>query len=171
MNIIKLFFFSFFIFFLLFCQYTNNNSIAQEMSSFSYSQDFETSDPFLYWTSKGGYEIKEKGLTKELSSSGQSSFKIDVLLEPNSYLYWKLPVDIPLAGELQFHGDIYIKNASAGKVSLGNNVSTEPCGYNGMNVIKKLEEPTQDWVTQSSNLVTSGHTSAEKMLSKYCDIT
>lgn len=146
-------------------------SIAADLPlhPFTYVQDFETEDPFQLWTSNGSYTVHYKGLTSERASSGKKSFKLDVTLGTATYLYWKIPVKIPSEGKLEFHGDIYLKRVEGiVSASLGTNISLSPCPHSGVNVIKRINAPSTNWVTQTSDLSAVSTPNAEKLLTKYC---
>ena len=146
-------------------------SIAADLPlyPFTYVQDFETEDPFQFWTSNGSYTVNSKGLTSERASSGKKSFKLDVTLGTSTYLYWEIPVKIPSEGKLKFHGDIYLKRVEGVvSASLGTNISLSPCPHSGVNVIKRINAPSTNWVTQTSDLAAVSTPKAEKLLAKYC---
>lgn len=145
-------------------------SIAADLPlyPFTYVQDFETEDPFKFWASNGTYTVHYKGITSERSSIGNKSFKLDVTLKTATYVYWMIPIKVPSFGDLHFRGDIFVEKASGAKVALGTNVSLAPCPHSGVNVLDRLGAPTEDWVTQSSELVSAGAKMAKKLVAKYC---
>ena len=129
---------------------------------FSYEEDFETEDGFEPWVNNGTYTVNFKGITSERSSNGSKSLKIDVSLDTATYLYYRLPVNIPSIGTLQFSGDIYIESITGGvSVSLGTNVLTTPYTDGGVHTIERLGNAGAAWITQSSDLVSASLTKAE----------
>lgn len=146
------------------------NLLSAELSlnTFSYHEDFEEKDPFEFWTSNGSYKVNYKGLDSTKSSSNAASFKLDITLETATYVYWKIPVKIPSAGELYFKGDIYVDTTSNAEIALGTNVSFSPCPHSGVNILERLDQPTGIWETQESDLISYGNKKAEDIVQKYC---
>jgi hypothetical protein len=137
------------------------------MRSYEYRQDFETTDPFQYWTSNGTYTVNSKGLSQTRASSGASSFKLDVTFGTATYLYYKIPITVPNVGQLQFTGDLYVESSGGPTVALGTNISLSPAPTSGVNDLGKIGTPTSNWVTQSSDLVAAGAKKATSLTTTY----
>ncbi len=134
----------------------------------NYTEDFDTQDPFKFWASNGSYTTHYKGITKERSSSGSSSFKIDITFNTATYLYLRIPIMVPSEGELTFKGDIILARNSEGSASLGTNFSLSPCPYSGVNIIEKITTAQTQWKRQESDLAAKGQTMAQRLLNQYC---
>ena len=123
---------------------------------YAYTQDFETSDPFVFWAANGTYTENFKGLTDENASAGQKSFKLDLTLGTAGYVYYRIPIDMAInsAGELQLSGDIFVKSISgAATVSLGSGVGILNVMGGGVFGIDRLGTTT-GWITQTREEVT-----------------
>jgi len=123
------------------------------ITNYEYQQDFETTDPFQYWVSDGTYTVNSKELSKTRASSGTKSFKLDVTFNTATYLYWKIPLQVPCVGQLQFSGDLYVENTDGPSVTLVTNVSFSPAPFSGSHKIETIAAPTSSWVKQSSDWV------------------
>ncbi len=154
---------------ILIVYFPSQHLIASELPtrSYSYSQDFETEDPFQFWTSNGTYSVNFKGLSHARASSGRSSFKLDVTLLTATYVYWMIPVKIPAVGRLQFTGDLYVESSAGVDATLGTDVSLAPAPASGVAILKKITAPTRAWVTQTSDLVSQGNELATLLTGQY----
>lgn len=135
---------------------------------YSYHQDFEDADPFQKWASNGTYTVNYKGLSTERSSSGKKSFKIDITFGTATYIYYKIPVNVPSVGKLDFNGMLQLTNVNGASASLGTNISLSPAPYSGVNILKSEKTASSKWISKTSNLVAAGNEKAEKLIAKYC---
>lgn len=126
------------------------------MINYEYRQDFEIADPFQYWTSSGSYTVNSKGLSKARASSGTKSFKLDVTLKKDTYLYFMIPQAVPNVGQLQLTGDLYVESTDGPMATLGTSVSFSPAPMSGVHKIALIGAPTPSWKTQSSDWVKDG---------------
>lgn len=153
----------------LICLISNSFALSSglPMQNYNYLADFEISDPFEYWTSNGSYLINFKGLSKEKASCGVSSFKLDVTLGTATYLYFKIPINVPSAGQLQFTGDLFVESSSGPTATLGTNVSLSPAPHTGIKRIEKTGTANLNWITQKSDWVEAGAKVAKILTEKY----
>ncbi len=134
---------------------------------YSYHQDFETEDPFRKWKSNGSFKINYKGLTSERSTSGSKSFKIDITFGTATYVYWKIPMTVPLEGKLDFSGDIFVSNINNAAAALGANIDLSPFPRSGVTILPKQNKASDMWKTQRINLIDAGLSKATVQTGKY----
>ena len=137
----------------------------ESLPDYSYTEDFETHDPFLPWTSDGSYVVNYKGLTYERSISGHRSFKLDITLGTAKYVYFRIPVDIPVADNLSFKADVYLSKDDSVAVAIGPQILYRPSPFEGYLNDKSIHQ-TGRWVPVSFNLVTE----AERALEQCCEL-
>ena len=89
-------------------------SVHLGAGEFRYQEDFENTDPVLFWTSNGSYELRFKGITEEDAHEGRRSLKINVTFQGASYVYFRVPLRVPVEGRLRFSGWIKVIESSPG---------------------------------------------------------
>ncbi|MDD3925619.1 MAG: hypothetical protein PHT33_03055, partial [bacterium] len=99
---------------------------------YEYSQDFENTDPVSFWTSNGTYKENSKKLTGERAYAGAKSLELDVTFGTATYVYYAIPMNVPVEGSLSFSGRIQVRAENPKlQAGLGVNVSYLPTFRSG----------------------------------------
>ncbi|MGB5832037.1 MAG: hypothetical protein WBG92_08605, partial [Thiohalocapsa sp.] len=127
------------------------------LSKYDYQEGFEVNDPFVIWASNGPYEVHYKGFSTKRASEGDQSLKIDVTLSPGTYVYWKVPLNLPSDANqvLRFKADLFVESIDDGTVEVGTSIRLSPPNFSGTNKYSVLRAPTADWVRVDRDLIPS----------------
>lgn len=155
---------------LLVCLLLPNNASAQQgakvdedLHNYAYLEDFETKDPFLPWVSDGSYVVHYKGLNDERSTSGHRSFKLDITLQTAKYVYFRIPVDVPVASGLFFSADAYLSKDERVGVAVGPQILFRPSPFEGYLNDRYIQQ-TGRWVHISYNLAAQADRIGDSLL-------
>ena len=140
--------------------------VNENLSNYTYLEDFELNDPFLPWVSNGSYVVHYKGLTDERSLSGRRSFKLDITLGTAKYVYFRIPVDVPVADSLAFKADVYISKNDGVGVAVGTQILYRPSPFDGYLNDKYIQQ-IGSWEQVSFNLATEAERIGEGVLKQY----
>lgn len=138
----------------------------ERLANYVYTEDFESHDPFVPWTSNGTYVMHYKGLTDERSISGHRSFKLDITLGTAKYVYFRIPVDMPISDNLSFKADVYLSKDDSVAVAIGPQILYRPSPFEGYLNDKPIQQ-TNRWVPASFNLVTEAERIGEGLLKQH----
>ncbi len=128
------------------------NSSKLLSQNFNYTESFETSNPFVSWTSNATYTINYFGPSSDRYVDGTKSLKMDITVNGNGtnecYYYWKLPLKINLHGTLNFSSQVWMDQTTAAAVKFGYYYGFPPTG------LERLPTPPSvttynSWYTQS----------------------
>ncbi|MBN1445541.1 MAG: hypothetical protein JW957_05495 [Candidatus Omnitrophica bacterium] len=125
------------------CLYIHGEPLKTK--SFTYTQDFETENPFSLWTSNAEYTVNFAGLTEEKAFAGKKSFKIDAVIQKGSYIYWKIPLKVPAEKTLNLSARLLLGEDNTCRVGLGGNFTFPPTKYSGCNAPKYFTTTGNDW--------------------------
>jgi len=124
---------------------------------FIYYQDFEETDPVVFFTSNGKYTVNFKGLTQEKAFSGKRSFKLDVTIHSGYYCYWQIPLRIPLEGQLKFTARVLVgAETTARGAGLGLNVFYMPLAQSGCGDFDIYGPTNTQWNLVEKDLASAG---------------
>ncbi|MCX6150739.1 MAG: T9SS type A sorting domain-containing protein [Ignavibacteriales bacterium] len=100
--------------------------------NFVYTQNFETINPFKFWTSNATYTINFFGPSSDRFVDGTKSLKMDITINGNGtndcYYYWTLPVSVNLHGKMDFSVYLWMDSPTAQLVKLGYDYDFPPTG-------------------------------------------
>lgn len=98
--------------------------------NFTYTQSFETSNPFQFWSSNATYKINYFGPSGDRAASGTKSLKMDITVNGSGtkecYYYWILPVKTNLIGTMDLTAKLWMSSETAKYVSLGYHYAFPP---------------------------------------------
>ncbi|MDD3925624.1 MAG: hypothetical protein PHT33_03080 [bacterium] len=136
---------------------------------YSYNQDFESSDPSSYWSGNGTYTVNYKGLTTEQAYAGTHSLKLDITFGTATYLYYKIPLSVPVEGSLQFSGRIQIGagTTTGCTAGLGVNVYYPPTTRSACGPFGTYGPTPGVWQLAEGDMVSFGQ-SKTYVVSNYC---
>ncbi|MCX6149929.1 MAG: hypothetical protein NTX22_05325 [Ignavibacteriales bacterium] len=137
---------------LLFILIINENSFPQ---SFSYTESFESSNPFVFWTSNATYTINSFSPSIDRAFDGNQSLKMDITINGSGtkdcYYYWKLPVKTNLHGTINFSARLWMDADAATYVKLGYYYDFPPTGLERLPTAPTVTQ-FNTWFTQSTVL-------------------
>jgi len=122
----------------------------------------ETSNPMLFWTKASSmtYTINEFGLSTDRSVSGNKSIKLDVTLDGEHYIYFKIPVDIRYQAGQSYYASasLYVDtfpSESTRKVGIGKNIITwytpdRDENTSGCNLFDDTDTTSTSWIYMES---------------------
>ncbi len=100
--------------------------------NYTYTQSFETTNPFKFWTSNATYTINYFGPSTDRYVDGTKSLKVDITINGSGtkecYYYWTLPLTINLQGKMDFSVYFWMDSETAKYVKLGYNYDFPPTG-------------------------------------------
>ncbi len=141
--------------------------VGLNMRDFKYVQNLNSVDPFVFWTTDGTYTVHYKGITDDILSPSGKSFKLDVTLKGATYAYWMIPLRVPNIGQLTIKGDIRVEKTTGCSVALGTNVSLWPAPISGVNILERIEQPSELWTSTEGDLVAAGKKISTQLNSQY----
>lgn len=106
--------------------------------------DFEYEDPFISWVNNGNHNINYKGISAERSSKGSKSFKLEMQFSGAKYVYFRIPVNIPVSERLHFDADIFLSKSESVGVALGSEFQLEPSLAEAYLLDKRISK-TDEW--------------------------
>lgn len=120
----------------------------------------------VWRTNNPGYHVHFQGLTKERLFSGRNSFKLEVTVPADSYLYYHIPVKVFPGRILKFSAYILVEEKTRGKVCFGPGYSLVPDfpGYDGVNDLAMSILPASKWNVVELDIVEMGQQLVKKRL-------
>ena len=134
-------------------------------NQFERTYDFESQNPFRYWTSNGAYKINELRIVASDDLSHGLVGKIDVELIDASYVYFSIDTNLPLDGSFRLSGDIRIEKAVNASATLGANIAITPIRRSGVYTLQPIKCPS-GWVNQSANIGLVSREKAAKIVDR-----
>lgn len=98
---------------------------------YAYMENFTNGDPFVPWTSDGTYFVHYKGITRSINIPGQKSFKLAVTFGTAQYVYFRIPINMPVPVGSSFKADVYLSHDSGVTVSIGPEILYRPSPFEG----------------------------------------
>ncbi|MFA7229954.1 MAG: hypothetical protein WC071_01665 [Victivallaceae bacterium] len=135
-----------------FCKNINKSANCPDVL---YYQGFEKEDALKFYAANGKYTLKHKGITDSKSHSGKKCVKLDVVLDECTYLYFFVPVSIPLLHESEAQAYFAVdKESTVRSVNFGINMQYIPFGKDGL---EKIEAPNGgsfngEWIKYQADL-------------------
>ncbi len=129
-----------------------------ELKPFVYTQDFEDQDPVSKdpWAIGAKYTVNFQGLTTEKAHSGKQSYKIDVTFDEGRYLYFGIPIKIPVQGQLKFSAWVYVPDENQGTAGPGFNYIFPPSPNSGCSPLSTLATTNGEWKQVQGDLLADG---------------
>ncbi|HAH87898.1 MAG TPA: hypothetical protein DCL60_11085 [Armatimonadetes bacterium] len=128
------------------------------MEKFSYTANFDETDPVQFWIGSKDYTVNFKGLTDEKSAEGKKCFKLDITLGSSAFVYWNIPMPrpVPAEGILKFSGRVYLGEASTGTAVLMSSYSYPPSTIRDFTMPLRKMADKGKWLPVQGDLVDIG---------------
>lgn len=144
-----------------FCKNKNQHAIIKK---FNYNQNFESEDPFKFWTANGEFDIRFKGLNDVDKYEGKSSFKLDIKLKTATYVYFYIPINAPLLNKMNLTAKIKVNSISDTYCAMGVNIDLFPSPVSGLSAGKHLRNTNRQWELIDFDVIKSSEKTVESLL-------
>jgi len=123
--------------------------------NYTYTQSFESTNPFKFWTSNATYTLNYFGPSTDRYVDGTKSLKVDITINGSGtkecYYYWTMPLTINLQGKMDFSVYLWMDSETAKYVKLGYNYDFPPTGLTRIPGASSVTS-YNTWFKQSSRL-------------------
>jgi len=130
---------------------------------YAYMENFTNGDPFVPWTSNGTYFVHYKGITSSANAAGQKAFKLAVTFGTAKYVYFRIPVNMPVPVGSSFQADVYLSRDSGVTVAIGPEILYRPSPFVGFLNNHNISQVGR-WIPLSSDLSAEADTMGSHVL-------